>query len=184
LNNLTTGYNAAAVATLTGAGTVTGAVVVDHGNPVTVVAGTATAVPTLTISHNGGSSFAATAIMNWSIAGLVSSGYVAGVLTGSPASNIAWISGVDQPTAANGTVLNPTVQANLVKTRQAVTSLAITSGTFAAYTTLAVRDGGVYSGTPLPVLEFMPGTAVATAPVLTFVMGPAAAADVTYMTQI
>ncbi len=184
LNGLPTGYNAAVVATLTGAGTVTGVLVLDHGNPVAVTAGTATAIPTLTINNNGGSSFAATAIMNWSIVGLVSSGYVAGVLTGGPTSNIAWISGIDQPATPNATVLNASVQANLVRTRQAVVSVAIASGTFGAYTTAVVRDGGVYTGTPLPVLEFLPGTAVATAPVLTFVMGPAVSADVTYLTQM
>src|ERR1700691_500578 len=60
LGSITSGYDAAAVATLTGSGTITGLICIDHGTPLT-------AVPTLSFTGGGGSSAAATAIMCWTI---------------------------------------------------------------------------------------------------------------------
>src|SRR5208282_4809890 len=56
-----TGANASAVATITGAGTVAAVLCLNHG------VSTAGVVPTLTFSGGGGSSAAATAIMNFAI---------------------------------------------------------------------------------------------------------------------
>ena len=152
LNGTTVGYNAAATAVLTGAGTITAILCLDHGSPIAYTAGSATSIPTITISGGGGLSGAATALMNWSIVGLQSGSYSNGTsgVTGAQ----AWLTGIDQPTAANSTVLNTAVQANLVKGRQASLSAAISGGVLPAYSAWVVRDGGIYQGTPLLVIMF------------------------------
>ena len=180
LNGTTVGYGAAAYATITGANEIAAIVQVDHGNPVAYTAGTATAIPSVTISGGGGSSGAGTAIMCWSIVGLNST-YTAGVLeSGTP---IAYVTGIDQPTAPNATILNPFIQSGLVKTRLARLYVPIVTGTMGAYTTAVVQDGGIYTGTPLDVVSANPSTTVTTQPIITFVMGYNAS-DTTYLTQV
>ena len=182
---ITTGYNAAAVCTLTGSGTITAVTCQDHGQPVAVTLGTATSLPTFTISGGGGgSSFAATCMMSWSIRGLASSGYQAGAVTsGTP---VAWLTGEDVQVAANSTVLNPTIQNNMVRTRKADIKTLITTGSYpAAYNTsggFLFYDGGIYIGTPLAVFNQSPAATVTTGPLTAFVMG--GQFDVSYLTQL
>ena len=183
LNGTTVGVNAAASATLTGSGTITALLCVDHGNPIAYTAGTATSIPTLSITGGGGASAAATAIMNWGIVGLTSAGYTAGAVTsGTPS---AQLTGEDVQPTANATVLNPSVQNGLVRPRNADIRVLITAGAYpAAYNTaggFTIRDSGVYTGTPLAVFNQSPAATVTTGPLAAFVMG--GTTDVSLITQ-
>jgi hypothetical protein len=133
VNNIGSGYNAAAYATLTGAGTITALVCIDHGQ------GGQTAVPTFTW---GSGSAAATAIMCWSITAYTVSTTTAG--TGYAAPTI--ISGYDTPPGSS-VLTNPTIQSNLVKSRAAQIVAAL-SGSALTATGQVVKDGGVYSAAP------------------------------------
>lgn len=136
LNGLNTGYNASAVATLTGAGTITAVVSTDHG------IGGQTAVPTLTFSGGGGASAAATVIMCWSITAYTVSSTTAGSGYQSP----VIISGYDTP-PGSAALTNPTIQSQLVKTRNAQIVGAV-SGTAMTSTGQTVKDGGIYTAAP------------------------------------
>ncbi len=184
LNGTTVGYAAAAQTVLTGAKTITAITCQDHGSPVAVTAGSATSIPTFTIAGGGGSSLAVTAVMNWAITGLVTAGYQAGAVTsGTP---VAWLTGEDVQTAANSTVLNPTIQNGLVRMRKADIKALITAGAYpAAYNTAGgfiINDGGIYTGTPLAVFAQSPAATVTTGPLTAFAMG--GQNDVSYLTQI
>lgn len=162
VNGVTTGTNAAAVATLTGAGTLTGLVCMDHGKPIA----STSAPPTLTFSGGGGSSAAATAIMCWSItaytvsATTTGSGYAAPVIIqaygGFPATSPAYT--------------NPTTQSQLLKGRTA-TIIGAVSGTALTATGQVVNDGGIYPGVPTTYTYGGIQGAGAVAAVLTPVMG-------------
>ena len=181
LNGTTVGYSAAAVATLTGSGTITAILCLDHGTPIAFTAGSATTIPALTISGGGGSSGAATALMNWSVVGLQSGSYANGTsgITGSQ----AIIVGVDQPTAANSTVLNVSLQAGLVRSRPCFLSAAPSAGVLPAYTAWVVRDGGIYQGTPLLVIETSQATTPGALVTALATMGYIAS-DTSYLTQL
>jgi len=169
LNGTTVGSGATAITSLTGSGTITAALCLDHGNPIAFTAGSATSIPTLTLS-SALASAAVTAIMNWSVTGLVNSGYNNGTSGVTATQAIAF--GTDQPTAANATVLNTAVQANLVKTRNCYLSALPAGNTLPAYTAWVVRDGGIFTGTPLLTVSFNPGTASpGSLPVATATMG-------------
>lgn len=133
-NGTTVGSGASAVATLTGAGTVTAVICLDHGT------GGQTAVPTLTF---GSGSAAATVIMCWSItaymvsATTAGSGYVAPVL----------ISAYGGFPATSPAYTNVTTQSQLVKGRNASILAALSTGAITA-TGQTVNDGGVYPGAP------------------------------------
>jgi hypothetical protein len=159
LNGTTVGSGATAVTSLTGSGTITAAFCVDHGTPIAFTAGSATSIPTLTLS-SALNSAAVTAIMNWSITGLQSGTYGNGAsgVGGSNATQVT-ATGVDQPTAANSTVLNTAVQSNLVRTRQALLTATESGGTLPAYGSWVVRDGGIYTGTPLLIISAPAGPA-------------------------
>jgi hypothetical protein len=133
LNGVGVGSGAAATTVLTGAGTITAVLVVDHGLP-------QTSVPSLTVSSGSG---AATAIMCWTItsytvsATTAGSGYTAPVL----------ISAYGGFPGTSPAYTNPTTQANLVKTRNALI-LGVVSATAISATGQTIYDGGVYAGTP------------------------------------
>ena len=181
LNGTTVGSGAAAVGTLTGSGTITAILCLDHGNPIAFTAGSATSLPTLTVTAvNGGASGAASPIMNWSINSIVTSGYNAGAGITATA---AWISGMEVLNGTiNSTVKNPTLQRNLVKTRQAVIYSPTTGSALGTAAAAIVYDGGVYTGTPLPAIIASASTTVTTAPTVTFTMG-SVSGDVSYLTQ-
>ena len=181
LNGTTVGYNAAAVATLTGAGTITAILCLDHGSPIAYTAGSATTIPTITISGGGGSSGAATALMNWGVVALQSASYNTG--TSGITGTIANVTGIDQPPTANSTVLNPTIQNGLVRTRNCSLTLVPAAGVLPAYTTATVRDAGNYVGTALLYISMnqvtTPGSQVAALATMGYV-----ASDTSYLTQI
>lgn len=132
-NGVATGSGAAAVTTLTGAGTVTALLCLDHGQ------GSQSAVPTLTVSSG---SAAATAVMCWSISAYTVSSTTAG--SGYTASVI--ISGFDTPPGSS-VLTNPAIQTQLVKTRNAFIVAALSTGAITA-TGQVVKDGGVYTAAP------------------------------------
>lgn len=138
VNGIASGSGASAIATLTGSGTITAIICIDHGNPTA-----ANTVPSLTIAGGGGSSGAATAIMCWSMTAYTVSATTAG--TGYVTPTIVSAYGGFPATAASYT--NPTVQSALLKGRTAFIAAAV-SGTALTATGQTVFDGGIYAGTP------------------------------------
>lgn len=156
VNNVTQGYNAQAIATLTGAGTVTGVVVIDHGQ------GGLTSVPTLTFSGGGGSSAAATAIMEWSIKSYTPTG-------GTGFTGPSLLSGLDAfPTTASA-YTNPATQSGLVRTRPAQILMPESAGAPTA-TGAVFYDGGIYTSTPTPLVTTN-GALITASATFTFGMG-------------
>jgi hypothetical protein len=163
----TFGSGAAAVATLTGAGTVTGVVCQDHGTGLT-------AVPTLTFSGGGGSSAAATAIMDWGITGFAPTG-------GTGFTGASTLSGLDAfPTTASAYV-NPDSQSLLVYTRQANILMPQTAGAPTA-TGAVYYDRGVYTSVPTPLVTTN-GALITAGATFTFTMG-GTGGDLTYVMQL
>lgn len=156
LNNVTLGYGASAVCSLTGAKTIAGIICVDPGT------GGLTAVPTLTISGGGGSSGAATAIMCWSILS-----YTPTAGTGFTGPSL--LSGLDAFPAANTTILNPAVQSGWVKTRPA-SILMPESGGAPTATGAVFYDGGIYTSMPTPLVTTN-GALITQSATFTFGMG-------------
>jgi hypothetical protein len=168
INNVTQGYNAAAVAVLTGSGTVTGVLCLDHGT------GGQTSLPTLAFSGGGGSSAAATGIMCWSI-----TAYTAGTAGAGLAGSVARVTAEDAFPTTSPAYTNPRTQSGLVVTRSADIKAPISAGGITA-TGLVVYDGGIYTSVPTP-LVIPSASIVTTAPVLTFAMG--GQNDVSYLQQ-
>lgn len=168
-NGVSQGYNAAAQATLTGAGTITGLLCLDHGQ------GGLTAVPTLAFSGGGGSAAAATTIMCWTI-----TAFAAGTAGAGLAGTVAEITAEDAFPTTAAAYTNPTIQAGLVVTRQANIKAPITGGGVTA-TAAVIYDGGIYTSVPTP-LVIPSASVVTTAPVVTFTMG--GTQDRTFLTQI
>jgi hypothetical protein len=135
-NGLGTGAGAAAVASLTGSGTITALLCIDHG------VGGQTAIPTFTFTGGGGTGLAATVDMCWSITALVVSATTAGSGYAAP----VIISGYDTPPAETA-YLNPTTSSALVKERQALIIGAV-SGVALTTTGVVIKDGGVYAAAP------------------------------------
>ena len=169
VNGVTQGYNAAATATLTGAGTVTGLLCLDHGT------GGQTSLPTLSFAGGGGASAAATGIMCWSI-----TAYAAGTAGVGLAGSVAQISAEDAFPTTAAAYTNPYTQSGLVRTRPANIKAPISSGGITA-TGQVIIDGGVYTSSPTP-LVIATASVVTTAPVVTFTMG--GQTDTTYLTQV
>ena len=168
VNGVKPGYNAAATCTLTGAGTVTGLLCIDHGQ------GGLTALPTLSFSGGNGSGAAATAIMCWTI-----TAYTAGTAGAGLSGTVARITAEDAFPTTAAAYTNPFTQSTLVKTRNADIKAPITGGGITA-TGAVVYDGGIYTSVPTPIVAAT-ASVVTTAPVVTFTMG--GAQDVSYLTQ-
>jgi len=134
----TTGYGASATCVLTGSGTVTAVLCLDPGNATT-------SLPTLTISGGGGSGAVAVAIGLYTITAYTVSA------AGSGYSGTIEISGLGGFTASAQTYSNPTIQANLVRTRKA-SILGALSGTTLTTVGQSVYDGGIYPGVPSPIV--------------------------------
>ena len=161
VNGVAQGYNAAAVATLTGSGTITGVVCLDHGTALT-------SVPTLTFSSG---SAAATAIMCWSITAFA----VGTAGAGLSGANFQ-LSALDIPSTTAAAYLNPTTQygtaaynLGLVRTRPANIIGTVTAGAITT-TTPRYLDGGIYTTAPVAVVNAN-ASVVTTAPVATVTMG-------------
>lgn len=164
-NGVVAGYNAAAVATLTGANQVTGLVCLDHGTPLT-------AVPTLSFSGGGGSSAAATAIMNWGI-----TAYTPTAGTGYTGNSL--LSGLDAfPTTASA-FTNPDTQSKLVQTRLASILMPESAGAPTA-TGAVFYDSGVYTSTPTALVTTN-GALVTQTATFSFTMG--GSTDTTWIMQ-
>ena len=136
LNNTTIGSGATAYSTLTGAQTITGILVLDHGNPVT-------ALPTITISGGGGASGAATPIMCWAITAYTVTA------SGTGYTGTVEVTGLGGFPSGNAAYTNPTTQSNILRTRRASILAGLTT-TFANITATGqtVYDGGIYPGVP------------------------------------
>ena len=169
VNGVTQGYNAAATATLTGAGTVTAVLCLDHGQ------GSQTSLPTLAFAGGGGSSAAATGIMCWSI-----TAYAAGTAGTGLSGSVAQISAEDAFPTTAAAYTNPYTQSGLVRTRPANIKAPISSGGITA-TGQVIIDGGVYTSSPTP-LVIATASVVTAAPVVTFTLG--GQTDTTYLTQV
>ena len=134
VNGVATGTGAAAVATLTGAGTVTALLCLDHGQ------GGQTAA--VTVSPSSGAA-AADVIMCFTITAYSVSSTTAGSGLVAP----VVISAYGGFPSDASVLLNPTIQTNLVKGRAAQIIGAVASGALSA-TGQTVNDGGVYPGVP------------------------------------
>ncbi len=159
-----TGANAAAVCTLTGAGTVTAVLVTNHGNPTT-------SVPTLTFSGGGGSSAAATAIMNVAITAFgittAGAGYTA-------AAGFVTLSATPTPVALGtaSAYTNPASQANIVTMRPAIVATTTSSAGALSTTNQTVIDGGSYESIPaVGSLNVLSNGIITTAAVLNVSVG-------------
>lgn len=151
----TTGFNASAILSLTGSGTVNGLILNDHGNPLT-------AVPTLSFTGGGGASAAATVVMDLSLTGYTVG--TAGVALVAPVQLV----GIPQPTAGSPAYTNPAIQTGAVNMRQGSITGALSAGALTA-TGLLVVDGGHYETVP-SLLVLQSGIAT-TAPVATATVG-------------
>ena len=152
-NGIAVGSGASAIASLTGAQTVTGLLCIDHGNPVT-----GNSVPTLAFTPTTGSP-AATAIMCWTVLYMNVSYGASGSFTGSPPILTAW--GGFPSTAPAYT--NVSTQSQLVKGRPAYI-LGSLSGVYllATFSTSqVVYDGGIFAGVPTGFVAFTNGAGVA-----------------------
>ena len=138
LNGTTVGSGAAAITSLTGAGTVTGLLCLDHGNPLT-------SLPTLAFSGGGGASAAATTIMDWCITGYSVTGggtvYTAGA-------GFVEVSAVQRLTAGTASGTNPTMMAQILRQRRAAIVAPTSAGGVITATGLQVADGGHYPYAP------------------------------------
>ena len=176
VNGVVQGYNATAVCTLTGAGTVTGLVCLDHGQ------GTLTAVPTLAFAGGGGASAAATAIMCWSI-----TAFAVGTAGAGLAGANAQITALDIPPTTAAIYSNPSTQWGtntynwgLVRQRPANIIGTVTAGAITV-TTPRYLDGGIYTTAPVAIVNAN-ASVTTTAPVVTVTMG--GLNDRVYMTQL
>ena len=166
--SISAGYGAAAVATLTGAQEMTGLLCTDPG-------GTAidTSVPTLTITGGGGSSAAATAIMNWTITAVGVTTAGAGL-----AGSVAILTALDNfPTTAPA-FTNPKSQNGLVAIRNANIWMPVVTGGITT-ASIVIYDGGIYTSVPTPIL-IPNASVVTTAPVATLTMGGSAGTSYVY----
>lgn len=136
----TVGAGAAAVATLTGAGTITQLIITNHGNPNT------TLMPTIAFASG---SAAASPIMVRSI------GSVSTTTAGSGYSGNVELTAIGSGFAGNANVLtNPKWTTNLVHTRRASILLGTaTSGGALTGGGASIFDGGIYAGSsPTPII--------------------------------
>lgn len=168
----TTGYNAQAVANLSGLGGVTAVVVTDFGNVVTGT--TSPANPTLTIASNdAGSGLVATSIMDWSITAYSVPSTTSGA--GFQA-NGTWVTGFADALTA-GAYTNPTSQNGILKGRPGLIKAGLSSTAISA-TGQVLVDGGSYTQTPRPLI--WTNGVVTTAAAIQFSMG--GQNDVSYIT--
>jgi hypothetical protein len=161
VNAVSQGYNATAVCVLTGSGTITGLVCLDHGT-------TLTAVPTLSFSSGSG---AATAIMCWSI-----TAFAVGTAGAGLSGANAVITAIDIPSTTAAAYLNPSTQYGtasynwgLVRQRPAYIVGTVTANAITV-TTPRYIDGGIYTTAPVAIV-LANGSVVTTAPVVTVSMG-------------
>lgn len=129
----TVGIGAAAVATLTGAGTVTQLIITNQGTPAS------TGLPAITFSSG---SAAASPIMVRSIGGVafttVGSGYTGNVLIQAYGNGL---------TGSTNVLTNPKWTTSLVRTRVASLQVGVDAATKLTSAGISLFDGGIYAGT-------------------------------------
>lgn len=129
----TVGVGAQAVATLTGAGTVTQLIITNQGTPAT------TGLPTIAFSSG---SAAASVIMVRSIGGIgltsAGSGYTGNVLVQAYGNGL---------TGSTNVLTNPRWTTNLVRTRVASMQVGVNTATSLTTAGISLFDGGIYAGT-------------------------------------
>lgn len=130
LNGVTQGYNAAAVAALTGSGTIAGIICIDPG------VGGQTSTPTFTFTGGGGSSLAATVLMAYNITAVTTTG-------GTSYTSDILLYAIDKITASP-TYTNPATEKGWVKTRPAQILLP-ESGGVPTGTGAVIVDGGFFT---------------------------------------
>ena len=131
----TTGQGALATCSLTGGGTVTAVLVTDHGN-------SASAVPAITFTAtNGGTSAAATALMDFTTTAYVASFPGAGFA----GSYEVRVIGSGMPALSGNAYTNPATQQSLLRLRPASIMAALSATGFTA-TGQVVLDGGHIGG--------------------------------------
>ena len=164
LPNVQDGYGAAAATALTGAGTITALLCTDHGASLGASVG---ALPTLTFTGGGGSSAAATAIMNLAVTALPTLSAAGATLPGTR----ALITSIDAPPTGSPTISNPSLYTNLIFSRSCQISEAI-AGAALTNTGSIILDGGCHAGIPTPMIQLTPSqTAITTTPVVALTVG-------------
>jgi hypothetical protein len=125
-----------ATTTLTGAGTITGLVCTNHGNPVTLAYnGT---YPTLIFAGGGGSSAAATPLFNWAATGITVSSAGTGY-----SNNVPFVvQGFQGPLPTAAGSLNPQLNINLLTPRMSQIVGNTAAGTVLTATGAVVNDPG------------------------------------------
>jgi hypothetical protein len=134
----TTGSGGAAVTTLTGAGTVTGVLCLNHGTALT-------AVPTLSFAGGGGASAAATAVMCFTATGI--GAVTAGAGYGASLPFLVLSVGGEVGGAA-GAVVNPSQSTGLLKSRMARIAGTSSAGGAVQAAGAVIEDGGLFSAAP------------------------------------
>ena len=166
-NGVVAGFGAVATTALTGSGTITGLVCIDHGTPLT-------SLPTLTFTSSSGSSAAATVLMCWTI-----TGYAVGTAGAGLSGTFAQITAYDALPTTAAAYANPSTQLGILKGRAANIKAPISAGGVAVIGSTGVLvDGGIYGAAPVPVV-YANASVVTTAPVVTVTVGGNAGADVT-----
>jgi hypothetical protein len=122
--------------------------------------GAATTIPTLTVT-GAGSSAAATAVMLWTATGISLGNAGAGL---SANSKITSVGGVSSATAVWA---NPDIELTGFIPRVADMGVAIAGATLTSVS--AIYDGGLFTGTPTPIV--LNNGITTTAPTLTFTLG-------------
>jgi len=147
----TVGSGGQVTLSLTGAQTVTGVEVLDHGIPIT--GGT---VPALTLTGGGGTGAAATLIMEWTVTSYAVTnggvGYAGQV-------EITTI-GNGVPTTASAYV-NPQMQTSFLRSKPAIIQGALSAGVLTA-TGQTLVDGGLLGNAPTPLVLGAAASTVAT----------------------
>lgn len=146
--------NATATATLTGAGTLTAVLCTNPGSSFTTV-------PSLTIA-GAGTSAAATIVPMWTLTGVSITSGGAGF---SANVEISTLGGIPSATAA-GT--NPAIQLTGYIPRKASVLATSNGGTIATINT--IYDGGLFTGTPTPLITTQTGAAGTVAATVAFTL--------------
>lgn len=157
----TVGGGGAVSLAITGAQTVTGVIITNHGNPIT--SGT---VPAITFAGGGGNSAAATAIMDWCITSTSISAAGAGY-TGAATGAIT-ATGAGGYVTATPAYLGGSTSVSSQRYWQAVIDIS-TNSSGGLNTVLATIDPGRYQGVPTP--QIMSQQQYSTVGTLVFTMG-------------
>lgn len=158
--------NATATTTLVGAGTLAAVLCTNPGVSFSTV-------PSLTIA-GAGTSAAATIVPMWTLTGASITSGGAGF---SANTELSTLGGIPSATAAH---TNPSIELTGVIPRRASVLLTANGGTIATVST--IYDGGLFTGTPTPLIETQTGAGGSTAATITLTLGSVNATI--YMVQV